>query len=102
VKPRKEKVKIMNKAELVSDIAHRVEGGTKADAQRYLDAAMAAISDALERDESVSLIGFGNFKTSYRQQRDGQNPQTGEKITIPGGRVVRFKQSSRLKERLNN
>lgn len=90
----------MNKAEFVDEVANNADI-TKATARRVVDAVMEVMSQSLERNEDVNLIGFGNFKASERSSREGRNPQTGEKIRIPGGKVVRFKASKRLKERLN-
>jgi DNA-binding protein HU-beta len=90
----------MNKAEFVNEVANNAEI-TKATARRVVDAVMEVMSQSLARNEDINLIGFGNFKTSERPSREGRNPQTGDKIHIPGGKVVRFKASKRLKERLN-
>jgi DNA-binding protein HU-beta len=46
--------------------------------------------------DKVTLVGFGTFSVSERAAREGRNPQTGEKITIPAKKVVKFKLGSKL------
>ena len=81
----------MNKGQLVEAIAKDAKL-SKADADRALTATLKAISKAVKK-ESVSLVGFGTFKTSSRKARKGVNPRTGEKIKIPARKVVTFKAS---------
>jgi DNA-binding protein HU-beta len=59
-----------------------------------------AIASALEKGDSVSLIGFGSFKVVDRAAREGRNPSTGEKIQIPASKAVKFTPSKVLKERI--
>lgn len=41
------------------------------------------ITEALAANDSVTLVGFGTFKTAERKERKGRNPQTGKEINIP-------------------
>jgi DNA-binding protein HU-beta len=58
------------------------------------------ISDALARGEDVNFTGFGKFSVAERGPRQGVNPRTGERITIPGGRVPRFSAGAGLKSKV--
>ena len=58
------------------------------------------ISDALARGEDVNFTGFGKFRVAERGPRQGVNPRTGERITIPGGRVPRFSAGAGLKSKV--
>ncbi len=87
----------MNKEQLVTEIA-RNAGVTKAIARKTLNATLDAIEGALRRGEPIQLVGFGSFVIIQRKERRGRNPRTGEIITIPGKRVVRFRPGKRLKE----
>lgn len=89
----------MNKADLVNEVA-RVTG-TKAKAQEVVDCVFSAITGALERGESVSLVGFGTFKVSERAARTGRHPRTGEAIEIPASKVPRFVPGKALKDAVN-
>jgi len=86
----------MTKADLVVAIA-RASGGTKASAERALNACLGAIRDALKRGRRVTLGGFGTFAVAKRAARSGRNPRTGKLIKISAARVPRFKPSKALK-----
>jgi len=85
----------MNKAQLIDAIAEKA-GLTKADAKKSLDAFVEATSDALKNGDRVALIGFGSFSVSSRSARTGRNPQSGQTITIPEKKVVKFKPGAEL------
>lgn len=79
----------MNKTELIEAIAKDADL-SKAAAGNALDAITAAIVKAVSKGDSVSLIGFGTFKSSKRAARTGRNPQTGKEIKIAATTVPRF------------
>jgi DNA-binding protein HU-beta len=87
----------VNKPELVSSIAEKT-GMKKKDAEAMLDAFVASVKGALKKGEKVALIGFGTFATRERAKRNGVNPRTGKKITIPAKTVPYFKVGKELKE----
>ncbi len=87
----------MTKADLVSKVAG--SGGiTKAQAEKAVDGFVTAVSQALSTGEKVTLVGFGTFSVGTRSQRDGRNPRTGQKITIPASKVVKFKPGKGLSD----
>lgn len=90
----------MNKTDLVNAIAQSAEL-TKADAKKALDAALAAIAGALKEKETVALLGFGTFSVSERPAREGINPATKEKISIPAKNVIKFKAGGELANSVN-
>jgi DNA-binding protein HU-beta len=47
-----------------------------------------------------TLVGFGTFSVMARSQREGRNPRTGGKITIPAPKVVKFKAGKTLSEKI--
>lgn len=55
-----------------------------------------AIGNALTTGDEVRIHGFGSFKTSHRGARMGRNPRTGEAVSVPARRVVRFAPSTTL------
>jgi DNA-binding protein HU-beta len=79
----------MNKSELI-EIAATGADISKAAAGKALDAAMNAIVKAVAKGDTVTLIGFGTFKSSKRAARTGRNPQTGKEIKIAATTVPRF------------
>ena len=90
----------MNKSELVEAVAEET-GGSKADAQRAVDAVIDSITKALKGGDSVQLTGFGTFDVSQRKAREGRNPSTGETIQIPAKKVPTFKAGTALKDAVN-
>lgn len=90
----------MNKAELIDAIAESADL-TKADAGRALDAVVDAITDALKKGDTVSLVGFGSFGVKERAERQGRNPQTGDTITIKAAKIPSFKCGKALKDAVN-
>jgi DNA-binding protein HU-beta len=87
----------MNTKELVADVSQKT-GLSRRDAGAAVDAMIQTIADTLGRGEEVAFSGFGRFKVSQRSERQGMNPRTGERITIPASKVPRFAAGSRLKD----
>jgi integration host factor subunit alpha len=59
------------------------------------------IADCLSRGEAVKLSSFGSFLVRAKGQRMGRNPKTGEEVPIEPRRVMVFKPSNVLKDRIN-
>lgn len=89
----------MNKTELINAIAEKA-GLTKVDAKNALDAATAAIADALAANDKITLIGFGTFSVAEKSARTGINPRTKEKIEIAARKQVKFKAGAELNEKI--
>jgi len=87
----------MNKPEFISSIAEK-SGMKKKESEAMLDAFVASVKEALKKGDEVRLIGFGLFGTRDRKKRNGVNPRTGKKITIPAKTVPYFKVGKELKE----
>jgi DNA-binding protein HU-beta len=73
------------------------ENISKSSAERVVNAVLSAISEGLKTDNGVQIIGFGTFSVVERAAREGVNPRTGEKITIPASKSIRFKAGTKLK-----
>ena len=87
----------MEKKELIEQAATR-SGMTKKEIQNALKAILETIEDSLSKGEPVKFTGFGTFEVRERAAREGRNPATGEKITIPATKVAAFKPGATLKE----
>ena len=87
----------MTKQEFIDRIASET-GLQKRDAGRAVEAVFDTIKNTLAAGGDVALTGFGKFHVAERGPRQGVNPQTRERITIPGGRVPRFTAGSALKQ----
>ena len=87
----------MKKSDLTSHVATQAALST-AQAQSAVDALFSAIAEALARDESVVIPGFGAFTTKTRSARQGRNPQTGESIAIAASKAPAFKPGKTLRD----
>ena len=90
----------MNKSELIDAVAKSADL-SKVSAGRALDATVAAITAALKKGDSVTLIGFGTFKVSHRAARIGRNPQTGKELKIAARKAPAFTAGKTLKDSVN-
>ena len=86
----------MNKTELIDAIAAQA-GLTKTDAAKALDAFVDTVVETVAAGDSVSLVGFGSFKSAERAAREGKNPKTGEKIKIAATTVPKFSAGASFK-----
>lgn len=90
----------MNKTELAAAVATKAEFSKK-DAEKAVNAVIDSIAEALESGDKVQLVGFGTFEVRQREAREGKNPRTGEKITIPASKAPAFKAGKALKDSVN-
>lgn len=90
----------MNKTELIEHIAEEADI-SKAAAARALEAVIGGVKSTLEKNSSVSLVGFGTFTVSRRPARSGRNPRTGAAIKIKAAKVPKFRPGKALKDALN-
>jgi DNA-binding protein HU-beta len=84
-----ERLKTMNKSELVEIIAAEADI-SKAAALTVLNSITGAVVKAVAKGDTVTLVGFGTFKSSKRAARVGKNPQTGAELKIPATTVPKF------------
>jgi DNA-binding protein HU-beta len=88
----------LNKSELVSAIAAKSDGLTKAQAEEFLNAFQAVLEDSLSKGEAVKVTGLLSVERVERAARTGRNPRTGEEIQIPAGFGVKISAGSVLKK----
>ena len=91
----------MNKGELVDAISNKVEA-SKSSITEILAVALEVITKTVADGEKVTLVGFGSFEPRDRKEREGHNPKTGEKMTIPATRVPVFSAGKNFKEQVKN
>jgi DNA-binding protein HU-beta len=90
---------IMNKAELVAAVHKYLGGsGSKAAAERAVDAVLAAVKRGLRSDKEVQLVGFGTFNLATRPARRGFNPHTRRPMQIRAMKTIRFRAGTDLRE----
>ena len=87
----------MTKTELIEAIAQSADV-PKSQAQKYFDAFEEVVTNTLKGGDEVQITGFGKFYVREQKAREGRNPQTGEKMRIPAGKVPTFSAGNSLKE----
>jgi DNA-binding protein HU-beta len=81
------------------DIVNRVvdrTGMSRSKAEMAVETVFEAMKRSLERGERIELRGFGVFTIRPRKTGIGRNPRTGEEVSIPPGKAVRFKPGKEL------
>lgn len=86
----------MNKGDLINEVAKVVK--TKKEAQAAVDCVVSTITNALKKNDTVSLVGFGTFKVGQRKARKGRNPRTGAVINIKAKKVPKFTPGKALQD----
>jgi len=89
----------LTRVELTDAIVREV-GLTRQESSHLLDRMLDMISESLEQDGTVKLSRFGNFNVRRKAAREGRNPKTGIQATISARKVVTFKPSPMLKDRV--
>ncbi len=90
----------LSRADL-SDAVYREVGLSRNESADLVESVLNEISDALVRGEMVKLSSFGNFTIRQKGERVGRNPKTGEEAPISPRRVLVFRASHILKNRIN-
>lgn len=101
--------KKMNKTEFVAFMTEQSHNNkhsankslTKADAEKALNWVLESVISATKHHHSINITGFGSFGIQSRKAREGRNPKTGAKMTIPAYTQPVFKAGSKLKEACN-
>ncbi len=80
----------MIKIDLVNEVS-KLADITKAKAEAAVDAVFDAMRMSMHRGERIELRGFGVFLVKPRRRGVGRNPRTGQEVSIPPGRTIRFR-----------
>ena len=90
----------MNSKMFVKEVAKQT-GFTQKDVQAVVDAGLDVIKNTVASEE-VSFVGFGKFITSDKTERVMRNPRTGEQVTVPAKKSVKFKPAKLFKDLINS
>ncbi len=85
----------MIKLDIISEVVNRT-GITKTKAEIAVETVFEAMKKALAKGDRIELRGFGVFNVRPRKTGIGRNPRTGEEVSIPPGKAVRFKPGKEL------
>ena len=86
----------MNRLDIIKAVAKALS--TKGEAAQAVETTFETIRAALKREEKVVISNFGTFRVKHRQSRQGRNPKTGQAVSVPARKGVRFKASKKLLE----
>ncbi len=90
----------MTKADLVESISEKLPC-TKNEAFDLVELTLELLKQAIEKEGHLKISGFGCFVVKEKKARRGRNPQTGDEITITPRKVLTFKASPVLKNKVN-
>ena len=90
----------LTKEKIVSSIYDQV-GLSKNQSQNVVERLLEIMKESLEKGEDVLISGFGKFVVKEKSARRGRNPQTSEELQLRARRVVVFKTSGVLRDRIN-
>lgn len=91
----------MTKSELIAKLADHYPHLVAKDAEVVVNAILAAMTLSLAKGQRIEIRGFGSFEINYRPPRNGRNPKTGEKVSVPEKFVPHFKPGRELRERVD-
>ena len=91
----------LTKADIVEAVQSEI-GFTKHKSIELVESLLELIKSKLASGEDVLVSGFGKFGVNEKSERRGRNPATGEDLMLAPRRVVTFKCSGKLKERIND
>ncbi len=86
----------------LSEAVYQEVGLSRNESADLVESVLNEISDALVRGEMVKLSSFGSFSVREKGERIGRNPKTGEEVPILPRRVLVFRASHVLKNRIND
>jgi integration host factor subunit alpha len=85
----------------LTDAVHRHVGLSRSESANFVESVLGHITDRLETGEVVKLSSFGTFQIREKSERMGRNPKTGEEVPITPRRVLTFRASHVLKDKIN-
>ena len=91
--------KTLTRLDLAEAIFEQV-GFSRNESAKLLESVLQHVSDALVRGEAVKISSFGTFNVRKKNARLGRNPKTGEEAQIPPLRVISFRPSQNMKDRV--
>lgn len=92
----------MTRSDLICRLAQLHPQLQLKDAELAVKVILDALSITLSKGHRAEIRGFGSFGLNYRPPRQGRNPKTGDRVSIPAKYVPHFKVGKELRERVDN
>ena len=90
----------LTKSDIIDSIYNQY-GFSRSKSTKLVEATLEIIKSSLESGESILISGFGKFEVKDKHTRKGRNPQTGKDLMLDARRVVTFKCSGVMKDKIN-
>ncbi|MBA3897807.1 MAG: integration host factor subunit alpha [Sphingomonadaceae bacterium] len=84
----------------LAEAVHRQVGLSRADASGLVEAILRHMCEALSHGDNVKISGFGSFLLRDKGERVGRNPKTGVEVPIAPRRVLTFRASQMMRDRI--
>jgi integration host factor subunit alpha len=84
----------------LSEALHQQVGLSRADSSKLVEQILAHMCEALSHGDNVKISGFGSFILRDKGERIGRNPKTGVEVPIAPRRVLTFRASQMMRERI--
>lgn len=92
----------MTKNDIAAELCKRIPDLPKSTALHVVDGVTDILSDAFDRGENVYLRGFGTMEVKTTKEKKARNINAGTTVVVPAQRIVKFKLSNQLKNRMND
>jgi len=90
------------KSELIKELKKSYPNFLTKDLNKIIEIILKEIKETLKRGEGVEFRNFGTFRTNIQKASIRRNPKTGEKVSVPKKRTIKWKMSKDLFKKLNN
>ena len=86
----------------IANAVHNQLGLSRNESSELVEAVLEELCVCFERGEQVKISSFGTFSVSQKTARMGRNPKSGEEAVITPRRVLSFRPSSQMRDRVNS
>ena len=90
------------KSKLIKELKKSYPNFLIRDLDKVVEIILKEIKETLKRGEGVELRNFGTFRVNFQKASIRRNPKTGEKVSVPKKRTIKWKMSKDLFKKLNN
>ncbi len=90
----------LTRADIIESVHNRL-GFPKRQSAELMEILIETIKGSLESGEGVLVSGFGKFRVKVKTERRGRNPATGDDLMLSSRKVVLFRCSHKLRDKIN-
>ena len=90
------------KSELIKELKKSFPNFLNKDLDKIIEIILKEIKETLQRGDGVELRNFGTFRVNTQKASIRRNPKTGEKVSVPKKRTIKWKMSKDLFKKLND